>query len=131
MTPIFVDIGAWFARFVPSDRDHPAAREWFEQNTHPLVTTDYVIDELLTVLKVRGEYQRALEVGPVTFQRRRVRPGMGHPGRCKKRLRKSRTRPGPLGRSVGDRSLIGASFASSAARAWVVSLASRNAASAT
>ncbi len=67
MTPIFVDTGAWFARFVPSDRDHPAAREWSEQNTHPLITTDYVIDELLTVLKVRGEYQRALEVGPSLF----------------------------------------------------------------
>jgi len=67
MTPIFVDTGAWFARFVLSDRDHPAAREWFEQNTHPLITTDYVIDELLTVLKVRGEYQRALEVGTSLF----------------------------------------------------------------
>jgi uncharacterized protein len=67
MTPIFVDTGAWFARFVTSDRDHSAARDWFEQNTYPLITSDYVIDELLTVLKVRGEYQRALEVGPSLF----------------------------------------------------------------
>jgi predicted nucleic acid-binding protein len=67
MTPIFVDTGAWFARFVPTDRDYPAAREWFAQNTHPLLTTDYVVDELLTVLKVRGEFQRALEVGPLFF----------------------------------------------------------------
>ncbi|MGO9599935.1 MAG: type II toxin-antitoxin system VapC family toxin [Isosphaeraceae bacterium] len=67
MTPIFVDTGAWFARLVPSDGDYPAAREWFEQNTYPLITTDYVLDELLTVLKVRGEYQRALEVGPSLF----------------------------------------------------------------
>ena len=54
--PIFVDTGAWFARFVPSDSDHTAARDWFEQNTFPLITTDYVVDELLTVLKVRNEY---------------------------------------------------------------------------
>ena len=67
MTPIFVDTGAWFARFVPSDRDHPAARDWFERNIHPLIATDYIVDELLTVLKVRGEYQRALEVGPSLF----------------------------------------------------------------
>jgi len=67
MTPIFVDTGAWFARFVPSDPDHPAARESFEENTDPLITTDYIIDELLTVLKVRGEFQRALEVGPSIF----------------------------------------------------------------
>ena len=64
MTPIFVDTGAWFARFVPSDRDHAAAREWFEQNSRPLITTDYIVDELLTVFKVRGEYPRALAVGP-------------------------------------------------------------------
>jgi predicted nucleic acid-binding protein len=55
---------AWFAWCVPSDRDHSVAREWFEHNTYPLLTTDYIVDELLTVLKVRGEYQRALEIGP-------------------------------------------------------------------
>jgi predicted nucleic acid-binding protein len=49
---------------VPSDPDHPAARDWFERNTHPLLTTDHIVDELLTVLKVRGEFQRALEAGP-------------------------------------------------------------------
>jgi uncharacterized protein len=63
MTVIFVDTGVWFARFVASDADHPAARDWFDRNTLPLLTTDYVIDELLTLLKVRGEYPRALEAG--------------------------------------------------------------------
>ena len=67
MTPIFVDTGAWFARFVPTDADHLAARQWFDQNTDPLITTDYIIDELLTLLKVRNEYRRALEVGPSLF----------------------------------------------------------------
>src|SRR5208337_3745933 len=43
----------------------------------------------------------------------------------------SQAPPEPLERSAGDRSLIGASFAFSAARAWAVSLASRNAAPAT
>ena len=61
---IFVDTGAWFALFVPTDPDHPAARGWFDRNTQPLVTTDHVIDELPTLLKVRGEFPRALEVGP-------------------------------------------------------------------
>jgi uncharacterized protein len=60
---IFVDTGAWFARFVASDPDHPAARDWFDRNTEPLLTTDYIVDELLTLLKVRGEFPRALEVG--------------------------------------------------------------------
>src|SRR4051794_10350202 len=64
MTPIFVDTGAWFAWCVPTDKDHRAASQWFEHNTYPLLTTDYIVDELLTVLKVRKEYQRALEIGP-------------------------------------------------------------------
>ncbi|MDR3620613.1 MAG: PIN domain-containing protein [Paludisphaera borealis] len=64
MSGIFVDTGAWFARFVPTDPDHHAAKAWLDRNAQPLITTDYVLDELLTLLKVRGEYQRALEIGP-------------------------------------------------------------------
>jgi predicted nucleic acid-binding protein len=64
MKPVFVDTGAWFAWCVPSDPDHEAARAWFEQNTRTLLTTDHIVDELLTLLKVRGEFQRALELGP-------------------------------------------------------------------
>ena len=52
MTPIFVDTGAWFARFVPTDRDHPAVRDWFEQNTHQLVTTDEHFQQFGTVTVV-------------------------------------------------------------------------------
>lgn len=64
MSGVFVDTGAWFARFVPADPDHAAAKAWLDANTQSLITTDYVVDELLTLLKVRGEYQRAVEIGP-------------------------------------------------------------------
>ncbi len=60
---VFVDTGAWFAAFVPTDPDHAGARHWLDQNTAPLLTTDYVIDELLTLLLVRGERVRALRIG--------------------------------------------------------------------
>ena len=60
---IFVDTGAWFAAFVPNDSDHAAAAAWLEQNVEPLVTTDYVLDELLTLMKRRGEFSRALQLG--------------------------------------------------------------------
>ena len=66
---IFVDTGAWFAAFVPNDADHTAADAWLEHNTEPLVTTDYVVDELLTLLKIRGEYRRALDIGPRLLHR--------------------------------------------------------------
>ena len=59
----FVDTGAWFATFVPNDPDHAAADAWLEANSDPLLTTDYVIDELLTLLKIRGEFPRALRPG--------------------------------------------------------------------
>jgi predicted nucleic acid-binding protein len=68
MSPVFVDTGAWFALFVPTDPDHPAARDWFARNSLPLITTDYVLDELLTLLKVRGEYERALHAGPLLLE---------------------------------------------------------------
>src|SRR5438477_11170494 len=57
---IFVDSGAWFATFVPSDRRQRDATQWFVQNTRPLITTDYVLDETLTLLRSRGEPARAV-----------------------------------------------------------------------
>ena len=46
---IFVDTSAWFAAYVPSDPQHRAVREEIEAAPR-LVTTDYVIDETLTLL---------------------------------------------------------------------------------
>src|SRR5512135_1810757 len=64
MSGVFIDTGAWFARFVPTDPDYAAAKSWLDSNTQSLITTDYVVDELLTLLQIRGEYRRALEIGP-------------------------------------------------------------------
>lgn len=55
--------GAWFAAFVPNDPDHAAADAWLSRNTDLLVTTDYVLDELLTLMKCRGEFDRAVQAG--------------------------------------------------------------------
>ena len=60
---IFVDTGAWFARFVEHDADHAAALEWLHSNRQPLVTTEFVIDELVTLLCARKQRAKALEVG--------------------------------------------------------------------
>lgn len=64
---IFCDTGAWFALFVPPDPDHGHARQWISQNKTPLLTTDYIIDELLTLLLCRGEHQRANLIGEQMF----------------------------------------------------------------
>ena len=38
---IFVDTGAWYARYVVEDIDHPAAVAWFNAPPDRLVTSDY------------------------------------------------------------------------------------------
>jgi predicted nucleic acid-binding protein len=64
MNRVFVDTGAWFALYVTTDPDHSAAKTWHRQNRRlPLVTTDFVLDELLTLFKARKEYPQALDFG--------------------------------------------------------------------
>ena len=60
---IFVDTSAWFAAYVPNDAHHIAADTFLQGVNERLVTTDWVIDELLTLLKARGEFQRVVLLG--------------------------------------------------------------------
>lgn len=64
---IFTDTGAWFASVVPDDEDYEKAIRWLKQNRELLLTTDYIVDETLTLLKARGENQKALEIGELFF----------------------------------------------------------------
>ncbi len=64
---IFVDAGAWIAQAYTADQHHVAALRWLRQNQQPLLTTDYIIDEALTVLKAQGEPRRAFELGASLF----------------------------------------------------------------
>jgi predicted nucleic acid-binding protein len=65
---IFVDTGAWYASLVPTDSAHAKAVQWLAVNRSPLLTTDYIIDETLTLLRVRGETKRALVLGAKFFE---------------------------------------------------------------
>jgi len=64
---IFVDTGAWFAAVTPTDPNHERAAAFLSANREPLFTTDYVVDETLTLLRARGERQRALMLGERFF----------------------------------------------------------------
>jgi len=64
---IFVDTGAWFASIVPTDPNHARAAQWLQNNNEILFTTDYVVDETLTLLRARGENHRAIAVGKGFF----------------------------------------------------------------
>lgn len=61
---IFVDTSAWYARYTPRDPGHSSARAFHQGNRESLVTTDFVIDETLTLFKARGNFERALHFGP-------------------------------------------------------------------
>ena len=65
---VFVDTGAWFAYFVRRDPDHADAVAWMPKNRQPLVTTDYVLDELLTLLKQREGYHVAVAAGDALWR---------------------------------------------------------------
>ncbi len=64
---IFVDTSAWFAAVVPTDSNYPDASRWLAANSEPLLTTDYIVDETLTLLRARGERQRAKALGEQFF----------------------------------------------------------------
>lgn len=55
---IFVDTGAWFAVAVRNDPDHVAAMRWLGRNREPLVTTDYILAETATLLRMRDKTAR-------------------------------------------------------------------------
>ena len=62
---VFVDTGAWFAYFVQRDPDHTSARNWVSANESFLVTSDYILDELFTLLKIRESHLVAVAAGRV------------------------------------------------------------------
>lgn len=64
---IFTDTGGWFSMTVPSDPHYAAAQRWFAQNRQPLLTTNFIVDETLTLLRGRGQNTRALALGQQFF----------------------------------------------------------------
>ena len=56
---VFVDTGAWFASCVPSDPDHAAAAAFLSRNTEPLILSDFIYGELLTLFQARKKMPQA------------------------------------------------------------------------
>lgn len=63
---VFVDTSGWYAVLVSKDSRHVAVRSWGRAN-EKLFTTDFVIDESLTLLRARGEFEKALDLGREAF----------------------------------------------------------------
>jgi predicted nucleic acid-binding protein len=60
---IFVDTSAWYASSSVRDANHQAAKKFLATVQERLVTSDYVVDETLTLFRSRGEAQHALAFG--------------------------------------------------------------------
>jgi len=60
---IFVDTSAWYASSSVRDANHQEAKRFLTSVRERLVTSDYVIDETLTLFRSRGENLHALTFG--------------------------------------------------------------------
>jgi len=60
---ISVDTGAWYALLDKSDANHHAAVKLKDSLVHPLVTSNYIVDEVITLSRNRLGYEVAVEIG--------------------------------------------------------------------
>ena len=63
MPYIFVDTGAWYALLDEDDANHRAAVRFKDSLVHPLVTSNYIADEVITLVRSRLGHNVAVEIG--------------------------------------------------------------------
>ena len=66
MSPIFVDTGAFVALVDGKDGNHRSARRFLRhlaRTRRPLLTSTYVVDELLTLVRMRLGHPPAVQIG--------------------------------------------------------------------
>ena len=67
---IFVDTGVWYSAHVVEDPSYDRCDALLATPAGRLVTTDYVVDELLTLLIKRGQRPVARMLGPLLLSER-------------------------------------------------------------
>jgi len=60
---VYVDTSGWYALVDESDPEHRPVREWFEENETPLITSNYVFDETITLIRTSLRHQEAVQFG--------------------------------------------------------------------
>ena len=63
MPYIFVDTSAWYALLDKDDANHRAAVRFKDSLVHPLVTSNYIADEVITLVRSRLGHNVAVEIG--------------------------------------------------------------------
>lgn len=67
---LFIDTGAFIAKYLKDDQFHKEAlRIWekIEEKSTKIVTSNFVVDETLTLLARRSNYEFSAEVGEVIY----------------------------------------------------------------
>ncbi len=60
---VYVDTSGWYALVDETDPEHRSTREWFEGNETPLITSDYVFDETITLIRTSLGHEEAVQFG--------------------------------------------------------------------
>lgn len=60
---IFVDTSAWYALVDRSDLEHRAAKGFLGQLSRPLLTTDFIVDETITLVRYKLGHELAAKIG--------------------------------------------------------------------
>jgi predicted nucleic acid-binding protein len=63
VTGIFVDTSAWYALVDSDDADHGKAVAFFSANTTPLITSNAIFSETVTLIRYRVGHDAALSFG--------------------------------------------------------------------
>ncbi len=63
---IFVDTSAWLALYDKKDQNHKTAKEaakYLKNKKIPLITTDYIFDETVTIIRMKVGHKEAVNFG--------------------------------------------------------------------
>jgi predicted nucleic acid-binding protein len=60
---VYVDTSGWYALVDETDADHLPVKEWFKKNESPLITSDYVFDETITLIRTSLGLEEAIMFG--------------------------------------------------------------------
>ncbi len=63
MKKLFVDTGAWYALVDKNDPDHIKAKGYFKTNKLYLISTNFIFDEIITLLRSRLGWRVAKDFG--------------------------------------------------------------------
>lgn len=73
MNSLFVDTGAWYALVDSRDPAHDKAKLYFSENRMSMITTNFVFDETITLIRKKLGWQTAYDFGEMLRSSERLK----------------------------------------------------------